>query len=196
MQRVERRAVGGDKTPQAVLLGIDVVELVDDGVELRHPVRRSFRIQHALARTRQRLIGESRQRERDHVVHQLPVDVNLGRLGDEPFRATGDGTGEAVAPEEITRLAGRQAQAVAAGVRAVGTAPTWPPEHEHAAEVDEPHRGDTRDDIVHEPHEVSRVVDAAAPACFKPHVAHRLASPCARKTATPCGILASEKTSD
>ena len=71
------------------LRGIDVIQLVDDRVELRHP-RLGARIETLFARPVERLIAEARQRERDHVLDPAPADRHDRRLGDEPLRAARD----------------------------------------------------------------------------------------------------------
>ena len=48
MQRVGRQAVGAIEAAQAVLFGIDVIELVNHGVELGDPVGRAAGIEDRL----------------------------------------------------------------------------------------------------------------------------------------------------
>ncbi len=60
------RAVLALDAPDAGEIGIDVIQLVHDGVELGDP-RLGARIELLFARSIERLIAEARQRERDHV---------------------------------------------------------------------------------------------------------------------------------
>src|SRR6185369_8204516 len=91
--------------------GIDVIQLVDDGVELRHP-RFGAGIKTLLPRSIQRLIAEARQREREHVLDAARPDGDDRRFRDEPFRPASDAMGRSIAPEIITRLAGGKTEAV------------------------------------------------------------------------------------
>src|ERR1051326_7840460 len=100
-------------------LRIDVIQLVDDRVELRDPVRAAG-IVNLLLRARQLLIAETRQRERDHVVDRLRPDGHLRRLGDEPLRAARQLPALAIAPEVIAGLARGKTDAVAGRIRALG----------------------------------------------------------------------------
>src|SRR6185295_6443090 len=98
---------------------LDVIELVNDGVELRNP-RVGARVEALLPRTIERLIAEARQRERQHVLHVARADGDRRRLRDEPLRAPRQLVRRAIAPEVIARFAGWKREAVAGGEGAFG----------------------------------------------------------------------------
>src|SRR5207237_10046378 len=89
-----------------------------DRIEVRDPGR-AARIVDLLARLRQLLIAEARQRERDHVVDRRRPDRHHRRLGDEPLRAPRELAAFPVAPEVIAGLARGKTDAVAGRVRAL-----------------------------------------------------------------------------
>src|SRR5947209_19062080 len=98
MRRV--RTVAALDAADALLLGIDVIELVNHRIELRHPRRRA-RIEPLLPRSIERLIAETRKRERQHVLDGARADRHPRRFRDEPFRASRDAARRTVAPEVV-----------------------------------------------------------------------------------------------
>jgi hypothetical protein len=148
------------KLRNAAAVRVDVVQLVDDRVELRHPGL-TARIEQLLARPGEHLIAESWQGERNQIADPRAVDVDERRLGDEPFRTMRDPAGASIAPEEMSRLARRQRQAVAGRERPLGAGSAEPPEHQHLVKVDKREGLDARDDVAHEPGDALGVVNHA-----------------------------------
>ena len=137
-----------------------MIELVNDGIELRDP-RFGAGIEVFLARLVERLIAESRQREREEVLQRARAERDDGRLGDEPFRAAGDALRRAVAPEVIARFARRKRQTVAGGKRAFRVRAARPREHKDIGDVDERQRGHFGHDVLHQQRKALGVVDHA-----------------------------------
>ena len=137
---------------------IDVIELVDDRIELGHP-RLEARIRRLLLRPRDRLIAKARQTERNHVVDRRAAELDVRGLRDEPLRPPRHLTRAPILPEVIARLARRQADRVAGGIRPLRVRTAEAREHEHARHVDVSERGDPDNDVRHEPSEVIGVVD-------------------------------------
>ena len=167
------RAVFALHAADAGPLRIDVVQLVDDRVELGDPVRLS-RIMRSLPRSRQRLVSEAGQREREQVIDVLGARLDGGRLGDEPLGAAREATGAAVAPEVISRFAGWQAHAVAGRERAFRVAATRPPEHQDLSHVDEGQRGHAGHHVLHQQRNALRVINHRG----RPHARTHLARAC------------------
>ena len=121
--------VGADESADPGLGRVDVIELVDDGVELGNPTR-SIGIEIGFARSFERLIAEAREHERDQILDRRLTEPDDRRLGDEPLRAPRQLAGVAIAPEEVARFAFRQRQAVARRKRALGLRAPEAREHE------------------------------------------------------------------
>src|SRR5262245_38228550 len=100
-----------------IQLGIDVIQLVDDGIQLRDP-RIGARIQMFLAGSIERLIAEAWQRKRDQVLDWTIAEHDFRRLRHEPFGAPGNALRGSIAPEIISRLTRGQREAMARGERA------------------------------------------------------------------------------
>jgi hypothetical protein len=141
---------------------IDVIELVHDRVQLGHPGLGVF-VETPLARSLERLIAEPGQRKRHEVLHRPCADRHNRRLGDEPFRAAGDASARAVAPEVVSRLARRKAQGMAGGESAFGLRTAEPREHEHVRDINERQRRHARHDILHQHRQRFRVINHAQP---------------------------------
>src|SRR4051812_22216733 len=92
-------SVGARDAPDAGFVGIDVIQLVHDGVALRKPSGRVVRRLIRFSRTLQRLIAKTRQHERDEILPPRSADLNLRRFRDEPFRSPGPLPGRTIAPE-------------------------------------------------------------------------------------------------
>ena len=135
--RAHRIAPVGAHEPADPRLGrIDVIELVDDGVELGNPTGRAG-IEIGLARSLERLVAEAREHERDQILDRGVAEPDDRRLGDEPFRASRQFAGVAIAPEEVAGFAFRQREAVARRKRALGLGAPEAREHEDFGKVDE-----------------------------------------------------------
>jgi hypothetical protein len=70
-------SVGANQLPDTSSVGIDVVELVNDRVELRQPSWSVGRIEISFAGTVERLITKSRQHERDQVLDPRSGDPHI-----------------------------------------------------------------------------------------------------------------------
>ncbi len=145
----------------ARLIRIDVIELVNHRVELRNPRIAGAPVEALLARARERLIAEPRQRKRDQVLDLARADRHDRRLGDEPLRTARDrarvrgrarssspvrsaaGSGSGRSRRRLRRWIGRIARR-----RAVG-------------DVDERQDRHARDDVLHQQRETFGVVDHA-----------------------------------
>ena len=149
------------------LVGIDVIELVDDGIELGHPVG-GTRIEIPLARPFERLIAEAREHERDQVLDRGIAELNDGRLGDEPLRSARQLAGQAIAPEEVAGLALWKRQAVAGRERAFSLGAAEAREDEDLRQVDERKTCGTPDDVLHQERDTLGVVDHPDTRCRKP----------------------------
>src|SRR5262249_1302347 len=110
---------------------------VYDRVELCNPRVARAPVEPLLARSPERLIAESRQRERDEVFDLPRPDRDDRRFRDEPRRPPRNLSGHTIAPEVLARLRGWQGEAMTRGEAAFRVRPPRPGEHQHIRHVDE-----------------------------------------------------------